>query len=94
MVLTIHVCRESRKQYLVRRLLPVGDGGPGRGRRSWRWRGNHPKAQGVGARYSQIVKRIQERRTLQEGIVKREAAKEALASQKEMQSLSVADKHT
>lgn len=84
--------KETRKQYLTRRLLPVGDGGPGRGRRSWRWRGSDTKVQGIGARYSQIIKRIQERRTAQEGLVNREAAKEAVALQQEMQGLALSDK--
>lgn len=46
--------------------MPVGDGGPGRGRRSFRWRGASVTKQGIGARHSEIVKRLQERRTLQE----------------------------
>lgn len=76
----------------MRRLLPVGDGGPGRGRKSWRWRGSDTKVQGIGARYSQIIKRIQERRIAQEGLVSREAAKEAAALQQEMQGLSVSER--
>ena len=83
LILTIYY-RTSRKHQLTRRLLPVGDGGPGRGRRSWRWRGSNATVQGVGSRYSGILKRIQEKRRAQEDVVRGLAGKERTELAKEV----------
>jgi len=69
--------------------MSVGDGGPGRGRRSWRWRGAHPTKVGVGARYSAILSRIKEKRDQQEQVVKHLAEKERLDLQEQMKDLTV-----
>lgn len=81
--------KDIRKNYLTRRILPVGDGGPGRGRRSWRWRGADPSVQGIGSRYNKILLRIKERRDQQERFVKGEAKKERAELEQSMQNLSV-----
>lgn len=78
---------EGRADSLTRRLMPVGDGGPGRGRRSFRWRGANATKQGVGARYSEIVKRLQERRTLQEQQVMSLVEKEKASMVKRLEQL-------
>lgn len=60
--------RKSGQDQRTRQILPMG-GQKGRGGRSWRWRGSNATVQGIGARYTTILKRIQEKRRLQEGIV-------------------------
>lgn len=85
----LHFQRDSRKDSLVRKLMPVGDGGPGRARRSWRWRGANASKQGVGARYSEIVKRLQERQIRQEDQVSRLVEKEKVDMRKKLEAMNL-----
>lgn len=57
---------QMQKDYEQQLLMPAGDVASGASRKSWRWRGASATKQGVGARYSQIVKRLAERRASQE----------------------------
>jgi len=89
-----HFEKKTRADYLRRRLLPVGDGGPGRGRRSWRWRGSSLTTQGIGSRYSEIMRRIRERREQQETVVAGLARKEEKALVKKFKTMSAEETAT